>query len=162
MSQKVTFENLWRKDPGALKKEIITIWKQHNPAFEENQAEERAKQIVYVVKNEFEQVVGISTAYKVYIKQFRNYFYSIRLIIVPEFRSQGMATELLVRSRDWLESVHQEDKPDPPIGLITLVENELVKKNKREAIWPASKMIYAGNSAKGHHIRIYYFKGATL
>jgi len=42
------------------------------------------------------------------------------------------------------------------------VENELVKKNKREAIWPASKMIYAGNSAKGHHIRIYYFKGATL
>jgi len=89
MSQKVTFENLWRKDPGALKKEIITIWKQHNPAFEENQAEERAKQIVYVVKNEFEQVVGISTAYKVYIKQFRNYFYSIRLIIVPEFRSQG-------------------------------------------------------------------------
>ena len=114
------------------------------------------------MKNEFEQVIGVSTAFKVYIKQFRNFMYSIRLMVLPEYRSQKLATDLLVRSRDFLESIHQEDLPDPPIGMITLVENELLKKNKREAIWPASKMIYAGNSSKGHHIRVYYFKGATI
>lgn len=158
----ITYENLWRKDPGELKKEVITIWKQYNPGIEEAQAEERANQIVYIVKNEFDQVIGVSTAFKVYIKQFRNYLYSIRLLILPEFRSQGLATELLVRSRDFLESIHKEDKQETPIGLITLVENELLKNNKREAIWPASKMIYAGNSSKGHHIRVYYFKGAVI
>ena len=159
---KVTFENLWHKDLGELKKEIITIWKQYNPGVEEQHAEERAKQIVFIIKSEFDQVIGLSTAYKVYIKQFRNYFYAIRLLILPEYRSNKFATALLVKSRDFLESIHQEDKPNPAIGLITLVENELLKKNKTEAIWPASKMIYAGNSMKGHHIRVYYFKGATI
>lgn len=160
--QEVTFENLWRKDLGELKREIITIWKQHNPGIEEQHAEERAKQIVFVIKNEFEQVIGLSTAYKVFIKQFDNYFYSIRLLILPEHRSNKFATTLLVKSRDFLESIHKEDKPNPALGIITLVENELLKQNKREAIWPASKMIYAGNSNKGHHIRVYYFKGAML
>lgn len=135
----VTYENLWRKDLGELKKEVVTMWKQHNPGFEEAKAEERANQIVLVAKNEFDQVIGVSTAFKVYIKQFRNFMYSIRLMVLPEYRSQKLATDLLVRSRDFLESIHQEDLPDPPIGLITLVENELLKKNKREAIWPASK-----------------------
>lgn len=158
----VTYENLWRKDLGELKKEVITMWKLHNPGFEEDKAEERASQIVWVAKNEFEQVIGVTTAFKVYVKQFRNFMYSIRVMVLPEYRSQKLATDLLVKSRDFLESIRQEDLPDPPIGMITLVENELLKKNKREAIWPASKMVYAGNSAKGHHIRIYYFKGATI
>ncbi len=158
----VTYENLWRKDLGELKKEVITMWKLHNPGFEEDKTEERASQIVWVAKNEFEQVVGVTTAFKVYVKQFRNFMYSIRVMVLPEYRSQKLATDLLVKSRDFLESIHQEDLPDPPIAMITLVENELLKKNKREAIWPASKMVYAGNSAKGHHIRVYYFKGATI
>ena len=161
-TKNISYENLWRKDLGELKKEVITMWRQHNPGLEEEKAEERANQIVLVVKNEFEQVIGVSTAFKVYIKQFRNFMYSIRLMVLPEYRSQKLATDLLVRSRDFLESIHMEDLPDPPIGMITLVENELLKKNKREAIWPASKMIYAGNSSKGHHIRVYYFKGATI
>ncbi|MCB0492196.1 MAG: hypothetical protein KDC93_07250 [Cyclobacteriaceae bacterium] len=161
-TKNISYENLWRKDLGELKKEVITMWRQHNPGLEEEKAEERANQIVLVVKNEYEQVIGVSTAFKVYIKQFRNFMYSIRLMVLPEYRSQKLATDLLVRSRDFLESIHQEDLPDPPIGMITLVENELLKKNKREAIWPASKMIYAGNSSKGHHIRVYYFKGATI
>ncbi|MEQ8302728.1 MAG: hypothetical protein RIB47_05000 [Cyclobacteriaceae bacterium] len=160
--KKLSFENLWRKDLGELKKEVITMWRQHNPGFEENKAEERAGQIVYIIKNEFGQVIGVSTAFKVYIKQFRNYFYSIRLLILPEFRSQKLATTLLVKSRDFLESFYKEDNPNPPIGMITLVESDLLKNNKREAIWPASKMIYAGNSSKGHHIRIYYFDGAVI
>jgi hypothetical protein len=161
-TKNISYENLWRKDLGELKKEVITMWRQHNPGLEEEKAEERANQIVLVVKNEFEQVIGVSTAFKVYIKQFRNFMYSIRVMVLPEYRSQKLATDLLVKSRDFLESIHQEDLPDPPIGMITLVENELLKKNKREAIWPASKMIYAGNSSKGHHIRVYYFKGATI
>lgn len=158
----VSYENLWGMDAAELKKEVITMWKQHNPGFEGEKVEERANQIVFVSKNEFEQVIGVSTAFKVYIKQFRNFMYSIRVMVLPEYRSQKLATDILVKSRDFLESIHQEDLPDPPIGMITLVENELLKKNKREAIWPASKMVYAGNSSKGHHIRVYYFKGATI
>ncbi len=159
---KVTFENLWQKDLGELKKEIITIWKQHNPGIEEQHADERAKQIVFVIKNEFDQVVGISTAYKAYIKQLRNYLYAMRILILPEYRRPGLAAKLIVETRVFLESIHQQDDENRAIGVITLIENEGLKKVKREAILSASKLVYIGNSSKGHHIRVYYFKGATL
>lgn len=159
---KVTFENLWQKDLGELKKEIITIWKQYHPGLEEDNAEERAKQIVFVIKNEFDQVVGISTAFKAYIKQLRNYLYAFRILILPEYRRPGLSTKLIIETRDFLESIHQQDETNRAVGIISLVENEGLKKVKREAILSASKLVYIGNSSKGHHIRVYYFKGATI
>jgi GNAT superfamily N-acetyltransferase len=159
---KVTFENLWQKDLGELKREIITIWKQYHPEMEAQHADERARQIVFVIKNEFDQVVGISTAFKAYIKQLRNYLYAFRILILPEYRRPGLAARLIVETRDFLESIHQQDETNRAIGVITLVENEGLKKVKREAIFSASKLVYIGNSSKGHHIRVYYFTGATI
>ena len=161
-SYKVEFENVWRKGVGELRKEIVTIWKQYNPGFEEDNINERINQLVYIIKNDMGHVVGISTAYKAYIKQLRNYFYAIRLTIIPSYRAPGLASAFIVKTRDFLESIHREDGPERIIGIITLVENEDFKQVRREAIWRASQLVYIGNSSKGHHIRVYYFKGATI
>lgn len=158
----VSFENLWGKHPGELQKEIITIWKQFSPSLDAEKAEDRLRQLVFVVKNEFEQVVGISTAQKVYVKQLRNFLYSVRLLIVPTYRQPGLASKLIVLTRDFLESIHQQDGPERSIGVITLVENKEYGETRREAIWRASQMVYIGNSGNGHQIRVYYFKGATI
>jgi len=161
-TRNIEFENVWRKGVGELRKEIITIWKQYNPGLEEEKANERIGQLVFLIKNNMGQVVGISTAYKAYIKQLKNYFYAIRLTILPSYRGPGMASALIVKTRDFLEAIHKQDGPERIIGMITLVENEEFKVARREAIWKASQMVYIGNSSKGHHIRVYYFKGATV
>ncbi|HRW99105.1 MAG TPA: hypothetical protein P5280_06425 [Cyclobacteriaceae bacterium] len=161
-TRNIEFENVWRKGVGELRKEIITIWKQYNPGLEEEKANERIGQLVFLIKNNMGQVVGISTAYKAYIKQLKNYFYAIRLTILPRYRGPGMASALIVKTRDFLEAIHKQDGPERIIGMITLVENEEFKVARREAIWKASQMVYIGNSSKGHHIRVYYFKGATV
>jgi hypothetical protein len=83
-------------------------------------------------------------------------------LIVPEYRIPGLTSKLLVLTRDFLESIHAMESADTPIGLITLVENEALKQHRNEAIWPASKMVYIGNSKEGHHIRVYYFSGARI
>jgi len=156
------FENLWRKDPGNLRKEILTIWKQYITGVEANQIEERLNQLVFVIKNEYDQVVGISTAYKAYVKQLRNYLYSVRILIIPSFRQPGLASKLIIETRDFLESVHQHDLPDKAIGIITLVENREYARAHNEAIWRASKMVYIGTSGRGYQARVYYFKGALI
>ncbi|NJN41882.1 MAG: hypothetical protein HC811_06285, partial [Flammeovirgaceae bacterium] len=153
---KYEFENLWNKDIPE-KREIITIWKQFHESLESEKAEERLNQIVFIAKNEFNQVVGISTAFKTHIKQLRNTLYAVRILVLPDVRGQGLAVDLLGKTRDFLQEIHQEDGEPKCIGLITLVENEDLKKRKNEAIWPKSKMVYIGNSGKGHHIRVYYF-----
>lgn len=161
IKHKLEFENVWRKNI-AERKEITTIWKQFHPGLEEKNAEERLNQIVILVKNEFGQIVGISSAFKAYIKQLDNYFYSARLILIPGYRIPGLMSKLMVMTRDFLESVHRHDDAPPCLGIVLLVENDRLKKLRNEAIWPASQFVYIGNSGKGHHIRVYYFKGALI
>jgi hypothetical protein len=160
-NQNLVFENFWKKDVSAVSAGILKVWTDHGGPIG-GKALERLKQLVFVVRTEEGVVVGISTAFKVYVKQLRNHFYAIRLMLVPDFRIPGLTSKLLVSTRDFLESIHTTDNEDPAIGIITLVENDRLKERRNEAIWPASGMVYIGNSAEGHHIRVYYFKGARI
>lgn len=129
----------------------------------EDKIEQRLNQVVHVVESEG-TVVGVSTAYKAYIKQLSNYLYAFRCFIAPQFRVPGLTSAVIVKTRDYLEEIHLQDGPDSErcVGVITLVENDRIMQYRREAIWPTSKMVYIGNSPKGKHIRVYYFKGARI
>lgn len=161
-SQKqVTFEVVWDNVTQPTREEVTRIWTQHMQ-FSASEIDARLSQLVVVMKDEQGRVVGVSTAYKTYIHQLRNYLLACRVLIVPEYRRENLAPSLLVATRDFLESIHQWDEQDPAIGLITLVENEYVRRTRTDAIWPASKMVYIGDSKQGHPIRVYYFNGARI
>jgi hypothetical protein len=161
-NQMLVFENLWNKDVTHISGQVIDIWKRNGGPVGE-QASGRLAQLVFVVRNEGGEVVGISTAFRAYVKQLRNNFFALRLMLIPQYRIPGLTSRLLVSTRDFLESIHENDPVDQrTIGVITLVENQQLKEGRNEAIWPASRMVYIGNSKEGHHIRVYYFKGARI
>jgi hypothetical protein len=155
------FENVWKKSIPEVNQEVLAIWKQVG-GLTDVEAEKRLHQLVFIVRDEHERIVGISTAYKAYIKQLKNYLYAFRCMLVPDCRIPGLTSKLVVETRDFLESIHESEGTDKAIGIITLVENERIKQHRNEAVWPASKMVYIGNSKEGHHIRVYYFKGARI
>ena len=158
---KLVFESVWEQNNSAIHPLVLRFWRDHGGPVD-TAAQERLQQLAFVVKDQEGDVVGISTAYKVYIKQLRNYFYAIRLMLSPDYRIPGLTSKLLVSTRDFLESIHHREKENPAIGLITLVENARLKEGRNEAIWPASGMVYIGNSGDGHHIRVYYFRNARI
>ncbi|MEX2234376.1 MAG: hypothetical protein WD824_19580 [Cyclobacteriaceae bacterium] len=160
-NQNLVFENVWRKDVSHISAQVLEIWKNHKGPVGDY-ANQRLNQLVFVVKDAGGNVVGMSTAFKTYIKQLRNHFFAMRLMLIPENRIPGLTSKLLVSTRDYFESIHQDETTDPAIGLITLVENQRLKESRNEAIWPASKMVYIGSSKEGNHIRVYYFKGARI
>lgn len=160
-NRNLVLENVWGKDVSLIREQVLEIWKGHGGLMGK-QADDRLKQLVFVVKDDTGAVVGMSTAFKAYVKQLRNHFFAIRLMLIPEYRIPGLTSGLLVSTRDFLESIYMEDTTGQAIGLITLVENRRLKENRNEAIWPASKMVYIGNSGEGHPIRVYYFKGARI
>lgn len=154
-------ENVWKHEDPDIMRQVVEVWRKHGGPREEAAAE-RLKQLVFVVKTGEGEVVGMTTAFKAYIKQLRNYFYAVRMLVVREYRDPALAPALMVATRDFLESIHRDDQPNPAIGLIALVENERLSRKRNEAIWPASKMVYIGNSGEGHPIRVYYFPGAHI
>jgi hypothetical protein len=159
-SQNLVFENMWKKEDATVFAQVKAIWKRL-VKMDETTMNERARQLVYVVKNQQNEIIAISTAFKVHIKQLKNFFYVYRCLVTPENRIPGMDAKLTVLTRDFLESIHATDIPDVAIGLIALVENPQLKE-RNLAIWPASGFVYIGNSREGKHIRVYYFKGARI
>lgn len=158
------FENLWQKNESAFHASVKQLWKKHFPSLTEEQLDKRLKEVVFAIRNAQGEVLGVSTAYKSYIKQLKNNLFAFRCFIDPAFRVPGLTSTLLVKTRDFLEEIRSEEgeEKDRCIGIITLVENERIMKFRNEAIWPASKMVYIGNSPKGYHIRVYYFKKALI
>jgi len=63
---------------------------------------------------------------------------------------------------EFFEERFDKKREGLPIGVISIVENEQLKENRREAVWPASKMLFVGKTKLGHDIRIRYFKGARI
>lgn len=162
--EELVLENLWKKDEPAVKEAVMKLWLSNFPAMPQHIFQERLDQLVFVVRNQNGNVVGVSTAYKVYIKHLKNYMYSFRCFLDPLHRIPGLTTKLIVSTRDLLEEIYQTDGPENErcIGMITLVENERILKYRKEAIWPGSGMVYIGNSPKGNHLRAYYFNKALI
>ena len=159
--QSTNFENVWTKSKTDLLSEIAPIWREFG-GLKEEEIGTRVNQLLYLVRNEKKEIVGVSTAYKVYLRQLKNYFYAFRCMLIPSYRIPGLTSKLLVMSRDFLEEIHLQEQNHRPIGVVTLVENSRINEHRREAIWPASKMVFVGVSKEGHQLRVYYFKDARI
>jgi hypothetical protein len=155
----LSFVNMWKKNDPKINEQVLSIWKDYGITGE--RADSRIKQLVLVVVDSTGKVVGISTADKSEYKPLSSYFYAIRCMILPQFRVPGLDSKLILMTRDFLESIHEQDLPNIAAGLIAFIENEKLRE-RTQAVWPATGMIYMGKLPEGHHIRVYYFKGAHI
>ncbi len=155
------FENQWILQSEQTRQEVISFWNIHKLLKPDVSGTERAKEVVWVVRSPSKSIIGVSTVFKAPFKQLHNNFYVFRCAIAPEFRTLGLSAKILVNTRDFLESIHKND-PDPCVGIMTFVEHPGINANKREAVWPLSKMVYVGSTVDGKQIRVYYFKGARI
>lgn len=157
----VVFENVWKRDASHLSSQILDMWANHGGPVGAA-AMERLQRLVLVVKTNTGDVVGISTSEKLYLKRLRNYFFAIKIEVISALDMPDLWSDILVSTRDFLESIHSDDSSNPAIGIVAHLENDPMRVNSRAAIWPGSGMVYIGNTAEGHHIRVYYFKGARI
>lgn len=158
------FENLWQQKNTAYHAGVAELWKKHIPSFTDDTIEARLLQVAFAIRTSEGRIVGVSTAFRAYVEQLKHHLYAYRCFIDPAYRVPGLDTALTVKTRDLLEEIHLTDgAPEVRcVGMITLVENEHLIKHRNEAVWPASQMVYIGNSPKGYPIRVYYFKGAVI
>lgn len=163
-ANKVYWEKVWQKMSPTLIQEVIKFWDDNQMIKPGFSSEERAQQVVLILRSELDnKVVGLTTAGVVTFKQLNSKnFYLYRSIILPGYRHPGLTSKLIVETRDFLESANSQVILNPCIGMLTFVENPRIQQFRREAIWPASKMAYIGMDKQGRHIRVYYFRGATI
>ncbi|MBS1544458.1 MAG: hypothetical protein JST14_12545 [Bacteroidetes bacterium] len=162
VSPRPEFELVWKAVSLQTKEEVYRLWSDVNVLFDPEQARQRGEQLVFVVRDSKGEVVAESTAFKVPVRQLRNWFYGMRLMVSGHDAPPGLLPELARRTVEFLEGLPRVDEREHCIGVITLVENERLKRSHTKAVWPASGMVYIGNSAKGHHLRAHYFKDEVI
>lgn len=162
MALPLAIDKVWTRVGTELQEEIITFWKTNQLLPPDADAVERARQVVFVVRNEG-RIVGLTSAALVkYARLNNNLFFAFRMAVLPQFRIPGVESKLLVETRDFLEAYTETQSANKAIGILAFVENPNLRANRNEAVWPASKMVYIGNDTSGRHIRVYYFKNVRI
>ncbi len=146
------------------KSDAISYWKKHGVLVKEEVRKQRAEELVLMAYDTDGNVIATSTAKKVQIKLLdNNWLYQYRCFIDPDHRAIGFDCHLTVESLRLLEEAAATDN-DRPVGVITIIENENLYTSKlhKAAVWRAYSMYFIGYDAKGHPIRVYYFKDARI
>ena len=141
--------------------EVAKLWTESarlSPA----EAERRLNELVLIARDKSGNAIGVSTAVKTFFPQIHNYVYTYRCFIHPEFRAPALDTQMIVRTKNHLAEISRLEISNKCIGIMVIVQNEIIKAQWKQAVWLGADMIYVGNTPEGHPIRVGYFKGARI
>lgn len=154
-------ENVWRKVDEERLEQIVNFWLGLG-ILNTSQAYKRAKQVVIMIKNDRDELVGVSTAFHTYFEKLKSYVYAYRCLIQKESRVIGLETKLTIETKSVLEKGLDDFKENKPVGLLAVIQNERLSSVARYAIWPGVNMIYIGKNSAGESMRISYFDDARM
>jgi hypothetical protein len=144
----------------AMAEEVKRLWKE-NQVMDVQTRNERLKEIAMLVRSQTGELAGVSTARKVRSRLFNNnYLFEFRCFIAPSYRQPALDTQLVVKTKDFLERASKHDR-EPAIGMVMVVENEILKAWTR-TVWAGADFYFAGYTSQGHHIRVSWFKDALI
>ena len=147
--------------PRELAEEVVKLWINF-AGLEGQEAQRRLKELVMILSDRAGKVIGVSTVVKTYVAQIKNFVYIYRCFILPTFRAPALDTQMIVRTKQYLELLSQSETDKRCVGIMVIVQNVIVKQNWRQAVWLGADMIYIGNTPEGDHIRLGYFKDARI
>lgn len=128
----------------------------------QEEAEERAEQVVFVARNLVRKIVGLCTAKKIFSERLNNFVYFYRTMVDSGSRRYGLALELLIKTRDFLETRFTNGIERESIGILLTIENEDINATFCKAVWPRTGFAFIGFNRRGHQARVYYFNCAEI
>ena len=155
-------ENVWENKTAMLKEEIINFWLHVRALQTREEAEDRVDQVIVIIRYTDNTIAAVSTVYKQFNKQLYHNFYYFRCFVSKEHRRNNLSAVLIVNVRDFLNERFISKKNTDVIGMFLVIENEALKKNRNEAIWPNSQFVFVGKNDRGDHLRVCYFNGARI
>lgn len=142
--------------------DVIGFWSSEAVPLSPAQAEERAREVLFVALHESDGLVGLCTTYLDNCAQLRMPLWHYRTFIGDAHREADLAYHLLHHSRDYLRRQFSSGADSRAAGMLIEVENPLIKKFRNEAVWPTSRFAFIGENERGDHRRVYYFPGARV
>lgn len=159
------FDNVWLDKSDLVREEIKAFWQEHNALPEGADADARAEQVLYVVRDEDERIAGVCSVRRRLVRRLGDYFYVYRTFIAERLRREYVAKDLLHTARDFLAEYNERPGVARCLGIYLEVEAETLKYGGvtvKRAIWEDTRFVFIGRNQVGAHLRVYYFPGALI
>lgn len=141
--------------------DVLALWARER-ALPPSQAARRVHEVELVAVDERDGVVGVSSSYLQRNPRLRMDMRHFRAFVAREHRSSSIASLLTLRGCERLERAYVTGEDTRAAGVLSEVENDLLKRFRNEARWAATGLTYLGENERGDHIRVRYFPGARV
>ena len=140
--------------------ELLDFWQQEG-ALPPELARERIPEVVLVALGEGNEVVAISSAYLARAERLGMDLWHYRNFVSGRHREARLAQQLTIQTTGYLRERFVSGEDVRGAGVYIVVESEILKTAKNEAVWPASRFAFLGED-ETHHFRVQYFPGARV
>lgn len=145
---------------GIGEQQIVDFWTREAqmPAPE---AHRRLPEVLCVAIDAEAGIVGISTVYLATQRQLRMDLWHFRAFVARAHRKGYLARWLQLRSRFHLEERYESSRDRRGAGVFIAVQNAGMRRDRLEAIWPATPFAFIHEDRRGAHHRVYFFPSAV-
>lgn len=139
--------------------DVVDLWTREH-VLDPEEAERRVAEIVVVATDAQDRLVGVCTVYLQANDQLRSELWYTRGFVAAAHRKSGLGMALGAAVRDHLVERYRSGADRRGIGILWVVENEVLKRVFPQAIWPRMQFAFIGEDEAGSHVRVHYFPGA--
>ena len=160
MANSITVQVVWQLWDDALIEEIENYWSAEEMVFSQD-ASDRARQVVAVARDGEGVIVGLCSVEAAFYEPFKNTFYIYRTSVAKAARGHWISRQLFDSCFSELNS-RFEQRPEAPLGVMAMIQNQHLDRSMNQAVRPASQLVFAGYNVLGHQIRVRYFDNALI
>ena len=157
-----TIEAVWKKTSPELEQEITRFWVAEKALPNEAAAGQRAKQAVYIARNEHGELIAVCTVEPMLMPRLRQLMYFYRTFVASEHRGSKLIVPMGLAARTTLQDYTQALPAPECIGMVIEFENKGLGQSFEMLHEERSKFTFFGYSPKGLKMAISYFDGMKL
>lgn len=151
--------NVYQKTTPDLRREIIAFWQRNNAIPDLREAERRVHEVVYLIRNPADVIVGVSSVYTARAGNPPASYYFYRMFIQPRDRSYAMMRLVIGMTRDFL----RDEAPEPkPRGLVHVNENPKLMRRGIRRMFARHGYEFVGKTERGFDVWVYRFDQSPL
>jgi hypothetical protein len=140
---------------------VIDLWSREG-AVPPEEANRRVHEVLLVATQDDRRPVAVSTAYLQRNAQLRMDLWYVRSFVAEAHRMTRLGWALGLIARDHLQRRFVGGQDLRGQGALFEVENTGLMTRFGEAVWLPQDFTFIGENARGDHVRVHYFPGATV
>jgi GNAT superfamily N-acetyltransferase len=150
----------WRRDDPAIAADVTAFWDRLRALPEGVSPRDRLSELCVAAYRDG-ALAGVSTVALGDLAAVRARVGYFRCLVAPHHRRSGLATDLLLRSRELVEAWARDNPEEGVMGLAAVIENVGLDIAARP-VWPRSRMTLIGHTPAGLQIRLSWFDHALV